>query len=127
MPPHYLAWLGAGIACLGYAAVACTGGVMGYVRKGSKPSLIAGSASGLLLLVCAIGLWMQPWYATLAMYAAIGAIVISLLLVGRFVGTLMKERRVYGGFTNTPMGRIAVTMVGLGLITAILNVIVLSV
>jgi uncharacterized membrane protein (UPF0136 family) len=121
MPPHYLAWLGAGIACLGYAVVACTGGVMGYVRKGSMPSLIAGTASGALLLACAVGNWFQLWYA------AAGAIVISLLLVGRFMGTLMKERRVSGGFNNTPMGRIAVTMVGLGLITAILNVIVLSV
>ena len=127
MPPHYLTWLSAGVACAGYAVVACTGGVMGYVRKGSKPSLVAGSASGLLLLLCALGLWMHPWYATLAMYAAIGAIVISLLLVGRFMGTLMKERRVSGGFSNTPMGRIALTMVGLGLITALLNVIVLSV
>jgi len=34
---------------LGYAALVLAGGVMGYAKAGSKPSLIAGVASALLL------------------------------------------------------------------------------
>jgi uncharacterized membrane protein (UPF0136 family) len=119
MPPHDLTWFGAGSACLLYAVVACTGGVMGYVRKGSVPSLVAGTVSGVLLLACTFGIWFQLWYA------AVGAIVISLLLVGRFMGTLMKERRVSGAINKTTLGRIALAMVGLGLVTAVLNAIAL--
>ena len=119
MPPHYLTWFGAGSACLLYAVVACTGGVMGYVRKGSVPSLVAGTVSGVLLLACTFGIWFQLWYA------AAGAILISLLLVGRFVGTLARERRVSGGMNKTPLGRVAVAMVILGLVTAGLNAIAL--
>jgi uncharacterized membrane protein (UPF0136 family) len=119
MPPHNLTYFVAGAACLLYALVAATGGVVGYVRKGSKPSLIAGSASGLLLFLCAVGVWFQLWYA------AVAAMIISLLLVGRFAGTLAKERRVSGGINKTPLGRVALAMVGLGLVTAILNAIAL--
>jgi uncharacterized membrane protein (UPF0136 family) len=119
MPPHYLPWLGAGIACLGYGFVALPGGIHGYVRKGSKPSLIAGGISGLLLFLCAVGDWYELWYA------ALGAIVVSVLLLGRFAGTLMKERRVSGGVFHTVLGRVAVGMVALGILTACMNAIAL--
>jgi len=32
-----------------YSAIVLAGGVMGYVKKGSVPSLVAGGGSGLLL------------------------------------------------------------------------------
>lgn len=119
MPEHFLTWLGAGLTCLSYGLLALLGGVQGYVRKGSKPSLIAGGISGLLLIACAVG------DLCLQRYAAIGAIIVSLLLIGRFAGTLVKERRVSGGVFNSVLGRVAVSMVVLGLVTAGLNAIAL--
>src|SRR5438552_1566767 len=100
MPPHFLTWLGAAIATVAYAGVAFSGGLQGYRNKGSKASLIAGSVSGVLLSVCAVGDLFLLWYA------AAGAIVVAVLLVGRFAGTLMKERRASGGMLNTALGRV---------------------
>jgi uncharacterized membrane protein (UPF0136 family) len=119
MPPHFLTWLGAAIATLGLGVLALSGGIQGYVRKGSKASLIAGGISGLLLIACAAGDWFQLWYA------AVGAMLISVLLIGRFAGTLAKEKRVSGGVFVTPLGRAAVAIVVLGICTVLLNAIVL--
>ena len=71
-----------------YGAFSLVGGVIGYVRAKSRASLIAGSVSGILLLVCAYGLL----HASRA--AAIGALVIALLLGGRFAGTWRRNHRV---------------------------------
>ena len=85
-PPASMMYAFAAGCALAYAVFTIAGGVMGYVRKGSKPSLIAGSVSGVLLLACSLGDWLGFWYA------AAGAIVIGVLLAGRFVGTYMRER-----------------------------------
>jgi uncharacterized membrane protein (UPF0136 family) len=121
MPPHYLTWLGAGIATFGYGVLALSGGIQGYVRKGSMPSLIAGGISGIVLIVCAVGDWFQLWYA------AVVAILVSVLLIGRFAGTLARENRVSGGVLVTPLGKIAVAVVLLGICTILLNAIALTV
>jgi len=39
------------VVVLGYAALVLAGGVMGYAKAGSKPSLIAGAASAAVLLL----------------------------------------------------------------------------
>jgi len=39
------------VVLLGYAALVLAGGVVGYAKAGSKPSLIAGAASAVALLV----------------------------------------------------------------------------
>ena len=44
------------LATIVYGLLACFGGIWGYVKSRSKPSLISGCLSGLLLLVAA---WMQ--------------------------------------------------------------------
>ncbi len=72
------------IVLLVYALLMVVGGVMGYVKGGSRPSLIAGAVSGLLLFVALFisrsspvaGLW-------------IGAVV-SLLLCITFAMRLAK-------------------------------------
>ncbi len=68
------------------------GGVMGYVQAGSMASIVAGSVSGILLLVCAAGIYRGN------RIAAIGALVISLLLGGRFLMTLVKNFKVMPDF-----------------------------
>jgi len=67
-----------------FGLLTIAGGVMGYVSKGSVPSIIAGSISGVLLLVAA---YLIPTHAALALALA-G--VVSILLAGRFVPAFIK-------------------------------------
>ena len=67
-----------------FGLLTIAGGIMGYVSKGSMPSIIAGSVSGILLLAAALVL---PTHATLGLA---GAAIISVLLAGRFIPTFIK-------------------------------------
>ena len=82
------------------------GGVMGYVRAGSMASIIAGSVSGILLLVAAFLMGNNP-VAGLAL-----AGVVSILLAGRFVPAFLKN----GDFM--PAGMMSILSV-IGIIMAI--------
>jgi uncharacterized membrane protein (UPF0136 family) len=62
-----------------YGLVALIGGTIGYLKAGSLASLIAGGGSGVLLIVCALVARQKPKPGLIA------AIVVSVLLVGRFV------------------------------------------
>jgi uncharacterized membrane protein (UPF0136 family) len=62
-----------------FGLLTIAGGIMGYVKAGSTPSLIAGSISGLLLLVAA---FLLSGSTTAGL--ALGGIV-SLLLIGYFL------------------------------------------
>jgi len=62
-----------------FGLLTIAGGIMGYVKAGSNASLIAGSLSGLLLLLAA---FLLPGHAPLGL--ALGGIV-SLLLIGYFL------------------------------------------
>ena len=104
---------------LAYGVFTIAGGVMGYVRKGSKPSLIAGSVSGVLLLACSLGDWLGFWYA------AAGAIVIGVLLAGRFVGTYMRERVLSAGRGLSTLGKVALGMIIGGVAVAVIHVVAL--
>ncbi|MEY2562456.1 MAG: hypothetical protein QOH88_649 [Verrucomicrobiota bacterium] len=64
------------------------GGVMGYVKAASTPSLIAGSISGILLLLAA---FLLP--NNLAAGLILAALV-SLALAGRFVPAFMKTGQI---------------------------------
>jgi len=67
-----------------FGLLTIAGGIMGYVSKGSMPSIIAGSISGLLLLAAA---FLLPNHAAIGL--AVAAIV-SVLLAGRFVPAFIK-------------------------------------
>jgi uncharacterized membrane protein (UPF0136 family) len=82
------------------------GGVMGYVRAGSMASIIAGSVSGILLLVAAF-LMGNNAVAGLALAA-----IVSILLAGRFVPAFLKN----GDFM--PAGMMSILSV-IGIIMAI--------
>ena len=60
------------------------GGVIGYVKAGSTASIIAGSISGILLLIAA---WVLP--GNLVLGLALAA-VISIALAGRFIPAFIK-------------------------------------
>jgi uncharacterized membrane protein (UPF0136 family) len=67
-----------------FGALTIVGGIIGYVKAGSLPSIIAGAITGVLLLIAA---------ALLPQHRAAGlatAFVISLLLAAQFVPKLIR-------------------------------------
>lgn len=90
-----------------FGVLTIAGGVMGYVKAGSTASIIAGTISGLLLL---LGAFLLPNYfvAGLAL-----AGIVSLLLAGRFVPAFLKS----GNFM--PGGMMSILSV-LGIVMAVL-------
>jgi uncharacterized membrane protein (UPF0136 family) len=68
-----------------YGVVSLAGGIMGYVRASSVPSLIAGGIAGVLLILCALGIWFRP------IVSLSGAIIIAVALLGRFLPKLIRE------------------------------------
>jgi uncharacterized membrane protein (UPF0136 family) len=80
-----------------YGLVALIGGTIGFVKAGSVASLIAGGGSGLILLVAAalvakkqgvVAGLLQGGLGSSARAGLIIALVVSLLLIGRFASTL---------------------------------------
>ncbi len=71
-----------------YGLFTLIGGFIGYLKAGSRASLIAGGISGIVLLSCVYGL---IWAST----AAAGlSLAVALVLGVRFLGTWSKKRRV---------------------------------
>ena len=71
-----------------YGVFSLVGGAIGYVKAQSTASLMAGAASGGLLLLCAYGIRQDhraALFASLLIAAALGA---------RFAGTWLKKRRI---------------------------------
>jgi uncharacterized membrane protein (UPF0136 family) len=67
MSPRALSAL---VAIAGLLVIA--GGAVGYLSKGSLPSLIAAGAAGLVWVVCAVGIARgRPWGSTVAMAVAV--------------------------------------------------------
>src|SRR5260370_29211281 len=77
-------WIALVVSAL-YGCVCIAGGIMGYVQKDSMVSLVTGGIAGVLLLLCAVGIYYQP---TVSLSAAI---FLSVLLLGRFVPKLIQE------------------------------------
>ena len=62
-----------------FGALTIIGGVIGYVKAGSLPSIIAGAVTGVLLIVAG---WILP---ANRMVGIVTALIISLLLAAQFV------------------------------------------
>lgn len=90
-----------------FGALTILGGVIGFVKAKSKASLIAGGIAGVLLLGAA---WFMAGSPTAA--AAV-ALVVSLLLAGRFLPVFWRTR----GFM--PAGMMSVLSV-IGVVLAVL-------
>ena len=89
-----------------FGILTIVGGIVGYVKAGSMASIIAGSISGVLLLLAA---WLLPEHQAAGL---ILALVVSLLLAGRFIPSFFQT------FKVMPAGLMSVLSV-LGIIVAI--------
>jgi uncharacterized membrane protein (UPF0136 family) len=89
-----------------FGALTIIGGVIGYVKAGSLPSIIAGAVTGVLLLIAG---------ALLPEHRAVGlatALVISLLLAVQFVPKFIRTGR------TMPAGMMSILSV-IGLVVAL--------
>jgi uncharacterized membrane protein (UPF0136 family) len=89
-----------------FGILTIAGGILGYVKAGSVISVIAGSISGILLLLAA---WLMPDYQAAGL---IVALVISVLLAGQFVPKFFSTHKVM------PEGLMSVLSV-LGIVVAV--------
>ncbi len=84
-----------------YGVLVAIGGVMGYVRKDSMPSLIAGGISGIALVGSAVammrGAYSTGWWISL---------IVALLLLGRFGSVALTK-----GFEMMPGGLVIILSV----------------
>ena len=71
-----------------YGLFSLAGGMIGYRKAKSTASLIAGSVSGVLLILCAYGIGHGSRASLL------GGLAIAFVLGARFLGTWLKRRRV---------------------------------
>ena len=89
-----------------FGILTIAGGIVGYVKAGSVVSVIAGSISGVLLLVAA---WLMPEHETAGLSLAL---VVSVLLAGQFVPKFFSTHKVM------PAGLMSLSSV-LGIVVAI--------
>jgi uncharacterized membrane protein (UPF0136 family) len=89
-----------------FGALTIAGGVVGYVKAGSVASIIAGSITGVLLLVAA---FLLPEHRAMGLATAF---IISLLLAAQFVPKFIRTGRVM------PAGMMSILSV-IGVIAAI--------
>ena len=71
-----------------FGALTIVGGIVGYVKAGSVASIIAGSITGVLLLVAA---FLLPEHRMLGLATAL---IVSLLLAAQFIPKLLRTGRV---------------------------------
>ena len=98
---------GAKIYFIIFGVLTVAGGVVGYAKAGSVASIIAGSVTGVLLLVAA---FLLPEHRALGLATAF---VVSLLLAAQFVPKFIQTGRVM------PAGTMSVLSV-VGIIVAII-------
>jgi uncharacterized membrane protein (UPF0136 family) len=89
-----------------FGGLTIIGGIIGYVKAGSVPSVVAGAITGVLLLIAA-SLLPEHRHAALAT-----AFVVSLLLAAQFVPKLIRTGKVM------PAGMMSVLSV-IGIVVAI--------
>lgn len=92
-----------------YGVIMILGGIAGFVRVGSKASLISGVGFGLVLLVCGFGVW-NGLQSNL-----VAAEVIALLLVVLFAMRYAKKQRFMPAGMLAVLSLVAAVLFALGL------------
>lgn len=92
-----------------YGLLVAIGGIMGYVKAQSMPSLVAGVGAGLILAGAAVAMMRDAYQAGWWI-----ALVVAILLLARFGNAAMKE------FKMMPGGMVIILSVVV-LITLLLN------
>jgi len=87
-----------------------TGGLIGYFKAGSMVSLIAGGLSGIILLLSAYGISKGN------QVTAYLALVVALLLGGRFMMTLIKSFKVMPDLLMVVFSLVTILMLGMYLL-----------
>jgi uncharacterized membrane protein (UPF0136 family) len=93
----------------GYGVLALGGGVMGYVKAKSRASLVAGGASGLLLMAGALLARSQP---------ALGLVMVSIVsaaLVARFARSVLGKRASSVAYVMVGGGIVVLVAAGMAL------------
>ena len=93
---------------IAFGVLTIVGGIVGYLKAGSVASIIAGSITGVLLLVAA---FLLPEHRAIGLATAF---IISLLLAAQFVPKFIRTGRVM------PAGMMSILSV-IGLIAAIVD------
>ena len=88
-----------------FGALTIIGGVIGYVKAGSLPSIIAGAITGALLLVAA---WILPNNRTVGLVIAF---IVSLLLAGQFIPKLIRTGKMMPAGLMSVLSVIGIVMV----------------
>ena len=109
----------AGVTAL-YGLIALVGGIIGYVKANSMASLIAGGVSGIVLLVCAFGITRMPFWSLIL------ALVVALLLVGRFGMVAARSTESMGEFLSSGPGITALTMIIGGVVVILVSILALT-
>ena len=89
-----------------FGILTIVGGIIGYVKAGSTPSIIAGSITGLLLLV---GAWLLPEHRAAGLLTVM---IVSLLLAAQFIPKFIRTGKAM------PAGMMSV-LSAIGIIVAI--------
>ncbi|HLJ94962.1 MAG TPA: TMEM14 family protein [Gemmataceae bacterium] len=118
LPATY--WFAVAITAL-YGLASIGGGILGYVGAHSMASLVAGGIAGLLLLLCAVGVFYAP------AVSLGGAIILAVLLLGRFLPKLIQKWNQLGEFASTTIGAVTVVMVIGGMLVLIAAALALAV
>jgi len=92
-----------------YGTIMILGGIAGYVRVGSKASLLSGVGMGLALLASGYGVWRGSEHSVVA------AKVIALLLVVLFAVRYVKSRRFMPGGMLAILSLVAAIVFGMAL------------
>jgi uncharacterized membrane protein (UPF0136 family) len=71
-----------------FGILTIAGGIIGYVKAGSMPSIIAGSITGILLVIAA---WLLPEHRAAGLATAL---IVSLMLAAQFVPKFIRTGKV---------------------------------
>ena len=93
-----------------YGLFSLAGGLIGYVKAGSMASIVAGGISGIILLLSAWGISKEN------KSSAYVALVVALLLGGRFIMTLIKSFKVMPDLLMVVFSLVTLLMVGIYLL-----------